>query len=243
MDDLLTLVVAAHGGLDRWSRVSRINAHMTIGGPFWEFKGQPGIIAEETVELDAHRQHIVFTPFTAPDRSSVFDVDPERIVVVHSTDGAEVERRDNPRASFAGFDASTPWDALQVGYFTGYAMWNYLTTPFLLTYPGVQAREIAPWQEGGETWRRLHVTFPPSIATHSTVGLFYFDADGMQRRMDYEPAVNGNLPAAHYTDEPKTFDGIVVPTRRRVRPRLADGTADMTVDYITIDIHDVEYHA
>jgi hypothetical protein len=30
-------------------------------------------------------------------------------------------------------------------------MWNYLTTPFLLTYPGVQTREISPWQEDGQT--------------------------------------------------------------------------------------------
>ncbi len=33
------------------------------------------------------------------------------------------------------------WDALQAGYFLSYAMWNYLTTPFLLTYPGSRARE------------------------------------------------------------------------------------------------------
>jgi hypothetical protein len=242
MDDLLTLVVAAHGGLDRWSRVSRINAHMTIGGPFWEFKGQPGIIAEETVELDTQREHIRVTPFAGAGRSLQFGVGPEYVVVT-APDGTVVAERTDPRTSFAGYDRSSRWDMLQTGYFIGYAIWNYLAEPFLLSYPGVEAHEIEPWAENGETWRRLRATFPPSIATHSTVGLFYFDADGMQRRMDYEPAVNGNLPAAHYTDEPKTFDGIVVPTRRRVRRRLADGTADMTVDYITIDIHDVEYHA
>ena len=68
--------------------------------------------------------------------------------------------RTNLRSSYAGYDLYSPWDALQVGYFLSYGMWNYLTTPFLLTYPGVQAREISPWQEDGQTWRRLHVTFP-----------------------------------------------------------------------------------
>jgi hypothetical protein len=47
---------------------------------------------------------------------------------------------------------------------------------------------------------------------------------------------------ADYTDDHKTFDGIVVPTRRRARRRLQDGTADMSVDYITIDTHHVAHH-
>jgi hypothetical protein len=46
-------------------------------------------------------------------------------------------------------------------------MWNYPTTPFLLAYPGVQVREISPWQQYGQTWRRLHASFPASITTHS----------------------------------------------------------------------------
>jgi hypothetical protein len=91
-------------------------------------------------------------------------------------------------------------DALQVGYFLSYGMWNYLTTPFLLTYPGVQAREISPWQEDGQTWRRLHVTFPASITTHSAEQVFYFGADGLLRRLDYTTEVNAGDPVAHYTE-------------------------------------------
>jgi hypothetical protein len=64
----------------------------------------------------------------------------------------------------------------------------------------------------------------------------------MERRIDYAPEVNGSLPTAHCTDDPKTFDGIVAPTRHRVRRRLQDGTADMSVDYITIDVHHIDYH-
>lgn len=48
---------------------------------------------------------------------------------------------------------------MHLGYFIGYAFWNYPTTPFLFTYPGVRAREIEPWQESGLTWRLLHVSF------------------------------------------------------------------------------------
>jgi hypothetical protein len=239
MDDLLSQVVDAHGGFDRWSRVTGIMARMRIGGPFWASKGQPGIVGDKTVELDARRQHIGFTPFGGSDWDLEFGIDPEHIAVTDSEDTV-VEERTDPRNSFAGYGVSSRWDMLQSGYFISYAMWNYLTEPFLLGYPGVEAHEIGPWEESGETWRRLEITFPKVIATHSRVGIFYFDADGMQRRMDYEPMVNGNAPTTEYTYEPRTFDGIVVPTRRRIRQRLEDGAAKMSVDDITIDIHDVE---
>jgi hypothetical protein len=79
----------------------------------------------------------------------------------------------------------------------------------VFTYPGVTAREIEPWHEDGETWRRLAVTFPPAIANHNPDQVFYYDQDVMQRRMDYSPDVTGNPRIAHYTRDPKTFDGFV----------------------------------
>jgi hypothetical protein len=63
-------------------------------------------------------------------------------------------------------------------------MWNYLTTPFLLTYPASRPARSA-WQEDGETWRRLNVTFPTRIITHSSEQVFYFGADGLLRRLNY----------------------------------------------------------
>ncbi len=101
------------------------------------------------------------------------------------------------------------------------------------------SHEIEPWQENGQTWRRLEVTFPDTIATHNRDQVFYFDADGMQRRMDYAAVVTGNPPIAHYTDEHKTFEGIVIPTRRRVYRRNPDGTADKSVAVITLDIDNI----
>ncbi len=55
-------------------------------------------------------------------------------------------------------------------------MWTYLNTPFLFALDGVKTEEIEPWRENGETWRRLKVTFPPNIASHSTVQTFFFGA-------------------------------------------------------------------
>jgi hypothetical protein len=154
------------------------------------------------------------------------------------------QRRSESTAPRGGFplpfdDYTTPWDAIQVAYFTSAAVWNYLTAPFVFVAPGVQAREIEPWQEDGQTWRRLAVTFPDTIANHNAEQVFYYDEQLMQRRMDYSPDVTGSPPVAHYTHDPKTFDGFVFPTRRRVLLHDAEGRADQSFAPITVDVRTV----
>ncbi len=102
-------------------------------------------------------------------------------------------------------------------------MWTYLNTPFLLARPGVESKEIEPWQEAGETWRRLRVRFPADIATHSTEQTLYFDQQGLLKRHDYDVEISSGLTGAHYVYDPKEFSGIVFPTKRRVFPRQPDG--------------------
>ena len=194
-DELLADVLDAHGGLENWNAVTEITAELSLGGPFWGARGWPDVYADQTVTLDPHREHITFAPFTAPDRISVLDVDPER-VAIRTRDGEIVEERTAPRATFPlpFDDYTTPWDAIQVAYFTSAAVWNYLTAPFVFVAPGVQAREIEPWQEDGETWRRLAVTFPETIANHNAEQVFYYDdaapaaADGLLAGRHRQPA-------------------------------------------------------
>ena len=239
MNELLNRVLDAHGGLDNWSKISALSAQLSLGGPFWQLRGWPGIYDHTTVELDAHREHIAFTPFTARDRNSVLDVQPERVAILDADENV-IDHRSNPRDSYPlPFELTTPWDALHVGYFASYAMWNYLTTPFLFTYPGVETSEVEPWQEDGETWRRLKVTFPKTIATHNPQQTFYFDSDFMLRRLDYNPDVTSAAPIAHYTTDHKTFDGFTFPTKRNVYLHNLGGIADKSRSVITITIESV----
>jgi hypothetical protein len=159
----------------------------------------------------------VFSPFTRPDREMVFDAATDT-VRMKTFDGDTVETLSPARAAFKGMLRNSPWDALHLGYFLGYACLNYFTTPFLLAYSGVQAREIEPWHEAGQTWRRLAVRFPASIATHSPNQVFCSTLVG------------------HY----KSFDGLMVATRRRVFRRNPDNTVNLNLPAITLDIHDVE---
>jgi hypothetical protein len=117
----------------------------------------------------------------------------------------------------------------------GFFRSDYFTEPFGFTYAGVQAQEIEPWQEDGQTWRRLAVTFPKSNANHNADQVFYYDADFMLRRMDYTSDVTAR-PGAQYTYDPATFDGFVFPTRRRVHLRDADDIAHTSLAVITIDV-------
>ncbi|MFE3957521.1 hypothetical protein ACFXPS_25495 [Nocardia sp. NPDC059091] len=69
-------------------------------------------------------------------------------------------------------------------YFSGYAMWTYLSEPYSLTLPGVYTEQLSTWHEQGETWRRLGVQYPDTIATHSPKQVLYIDPDGLIRRRD-----------------------------------------------------------
>ena len=72
-----------------------------------------------------------------------------------------------------------------------------------LRFPGVETEETQPWQENGEAWRRLKVTFSASIATHSAEQTFYFDQHGLLKRHDYDVDISGGTSAAHYVSELK----------------------------------------
>jgi hypothetical protein len=98
-------------------------------------------------------------------------------------------------------------------------MWNYLTTPYLLTREGVEVWEGERWSENGESWRRLEVTFPTDLDTHSSRQTFYFGPGGVLRRHDYvAQVVGGWVHGAHYCAEHTRSGGLTFPTRRWVRP-------------------------
>jgi hypothetical protein len=120
-------------------------------------------------------------------------------------------------------------------------LWTYLTVPFSLTWAGFETREIKPWQEQGETWRRLKVTFPPSIASHSSEQTFYFGDDGLLRRHDYVDEIAGNFPAAHYISAYQDVSGFLIPTKRRVFARQPDNTPALNMLTVSIDLSDIPY--
>lgn len=219
MDKLAAEIIAAHGGVEQWRRFTTMKAHLVQGGALWALKGKAGLLDDTSVTIDLTAEHASHAPFGDASRRSAFS--PDRVALLDAT-GETIEALERPRDSFAGHQLDTPWSDLQLAYFAGCAMWTYLMMPFLLAWPGIEAEEIAPWDEKGERWRRLRVHFPASIATHSGEQTLYVGDDGLLRRHDYDVEIAGNTPGAHLISDYVAVQGIKIPTRRRIFPRAPD---------------------
>jgi|Tabmets5t2r1_1033131.scaffolds.fasta_scaffold67949_2 hypothetical protein len=219
MTALLEEVLEANGGLERWEATRSITARVRSGGLLHRTRVPGNRFADYRVTVDVHEPRATLDPFPRDGERGVFD---RGAVSIETSDGELLESRAAARSAFGGLSGvrrNLRWDALDATYFAGYAMWNYLTTPLLLTRDGVDVSEGEDWSEGGETWRRLEVEFPSHIDTHSDRQSFYFDARGVLRRQDYVAEVVGRWArAAHYCDEHVRAGGLVFPTRRWVRP-------------------------
>jgi hypothetical protein len=238
MSDLLAMVVDAHGGADRWRKVAALKVKFNFFGGLLDLKGFPGHW-RPTATLDAREPRTAFEGFGAPGDQWVFT--PDR-VWIEGPGGAVTSERHDPRMAFAGHVRETPWDPLHLTYFLGYAIWNYLTAPFLFLEPGFALRELDPHEEGREVWRVLKVTYPPHIPAHTKTQKLFFDGEGMLKRLDYVTDVLGGV-AAHYCYDPKAFGGLTMPTLRRVVRRLPEGPllsgrTSFLLDYFDVEVID-----
>ena len=78
---------------------------------------------------------------------------------------------------------------------------------------------------------------------HGTVQTFYFDADLLLKRHDYDADILGGVPAAHYVTDHVDVSGIPVPTRRWVVRRLPDGTTDPDLVIVSIGLREIAFDA
>jgi hypothetical protein len=237
MTDLVSKTLQAYGGLARWKEVTSISAHKRFGGAIWDIKQVPGIVDDGEIRVWIKEQRTSLWPFTAPDLKTAYT--PQRVGIETSA-GDLVEVLDNPRSSFEGHTLETPWTTLQLAYFTGYAMWTYTAEPFNLTLPGVRTEEGEAWSEDGQKWRRLHVSYPDSIATHSPQQTLYIDDDGLIRRRDYQVDIAGGSPGAHYVSDFDEVDGIIVPRTRMIYVRDENNHPIPEQLVVSIELTDVK---
>jgi hypothetical protein len=237
MPDLLQAAVDAHGGLSRWNHLRTVKASLSITGAIWQLKGKPDALKDITIEAELHNERLI-THFNGQGLRTVFE--PNRITV-QTENGRLVDSHVDPRSAFRGHTRETPWDDMHVAYFSSYALWNYLTIPFLYTYPGFVTAELSPWQENGEEWRTLKVIVPNSIASHSREQAVYFGPDGLLRRHAYTVDVMGGASGLNYATDYRNVDGIVVPTTRRVYVPDANKQKIPEPVLVAIDIRDISF--
>jgi hypothetical protein len=211
MNDLLESAVAAHGGMDRWNQLTAITVTASITGALFHVKGNPDAVKDVRSEANTKRQ-LLTMDYVGQDKQSVFEASR---VVIQRRDGAQIDARDEPERSFDGHQLETPWDDIHLAYFTAEALWTYLNMPFLYTWPGFTTEEIDAIEVEGETWRRLNVTFPEHIKSHTREQISCFGPDGLLRRHDFTIDILGGAPGMLYATDYRNVDGINIPATRR----------------------------
>jgi hypothetical protein len=105
MGDLLALAVEAHRGMQRRDEFKTLRTELSVAGSTWRVEQQWGLLTGKIFEIETHAERLTITPFTRPERRSVFV--PDRLAL-KMLDGGIVETRDDPEASFAGQTLETP---------------------------------------------------------------------------------------------------------------------------------------
>jgi hypothetical protein len=212
MNDLLQKAVVAHGGLQRWNKISNVTVAASLTGAIWFVKSQGDYLKDVVMNVDTKKERMT-TDFPGQDKRFIFT--PERLVM-EKRDGTLIQARDNPERSFEGQTRETPWDDLHVAYFQGEALWTYLNTPFLYTQQGFETEEVASIEVDGETWRRLRISFPSRIKSHTREQISCFGPDGLIRRHDYTVDILGGATGLNYATDYRDVEGIIFPTKRRI---------------------------
>jgi hypothetical protein len=206
--DLRERVLAAYGGEARWRAATAVDTTVSVGGPLVLLKRGRGFrnlhVRTEIAHARARLQ-----PIDRRGRAGVLDGHSVRL---ETADGRLLESRAEARSKFHG-RRMLWWDALDMVYFFGYAMWNYLAFPALLLRDDIEWRELSE--------HTLEGRFPPHLPTHCPIQRFHFDpATGLLRRHDYTAEVFGQWAvAAHLVLKHETADGLPFPAKRRVVPR------------------------
>jgi hypothetical protein len=212
MNELLELALRAHGGLERWDQIKSIQVAASITGAIWFVKGKGDVLKNVVLTAETQKERLT-VDFPGQDKRAIFE---PSSIVIETQNGTLIEGRDNPEKSFEGQQRETPWDDIHVTYFVGEALWTYLNTPFLYAREGFTTEEVASIQVEGETWRRLKVTFPDSVKSHTREQISCFGPDGLLRRHDYTVDILGGATGLNYASDYRDVEGIMVPTKRRV---------------------------
>jgi hypothetical protein len=100
--------------------------------------------------------------------------------------------------------------------------------------------ELDPGSVQFDNWRRLEVRFPPRVVTHSTEQTFYFDRDGLLRRIDYTSELEDTRVAQLFSGHQR-FSGVLIPTLGTSLRIAPDGVSLAKPSLVDIEIFDVVF--
>lgn len=232
--EALKRILDAHGGVEYWQSLSAVEVSMSASGFLFRAKRiRP--LRNAVVVVDTDDPRAVMKDFPTPGCTASL-LGTHR-VEIRDASGAVLRHRDDPRQAFGPGRRSLYWDDLDFVYFSGYAMWCYLTLPFLLLHRGVS---IENCEQGADGSTVLTAAFPDYLPVHSPVQTLYFDPSGRLLRHDYTAEVVGGwAKAAQLCADYRKFGGLWAPTRRRVYPRGPANRPLPLPTLVALDIHDL----
>jgi hypothetical protein len=189
---LLEESLAAYGGLERWRAAKAVEVRMSARGHAFALRGNRRPVTDTQVRVRTTGQHVEFSDWPDPGVSAVMTSEECRI-----GDRSRREPRFGRR-----------WDELDFLAFGGAAMWTYMALPFVL----------ADWGAEELPGRRLRFSVPEPIRSHCREQTIHLDGAGLIVRHRYTAEAFGSWAKGdHRSTRFITFDGLPVPTRRRVR--------------------------
>ena len=234
----LQAVIDAHGGTARWQAVERIEVRLSSGGLAFASKFQAAALKGLTATVWPHAPRVELGGFGQPGGRGVWT--PDAVQLLNAA-GTVVAQRSQPRVALFTWPKRLGWDRLDILYFAGYALWNYLSFPHLLALPGVRVTGVEPGRPEGA--QMLRATFGPQVPTHSALQTFHVDAAGLLLRHDYTADVIGGwATAANRCLASAVVDGLRFYTRRLVTPRFGDHLVLPGPTLVWIELDDIRVH-
>jgi hypothetical protein len=222
-------MIRAHGGLAAWERAESVTLGIHGGGLLLISKRQPQTMRDVEVTVATTGQRTVISPYPKAGQRGIFE---EGSVRIETDSGKLVEQRDDPRPLFRRLRRQFRWDDLDLLYFSGYALWNYVSVPFVLLREGYELE--------ARNEQTLVVSFPSGVHTHCRTQRFKLDEHGLLQRHLYTAEPVGRWArSVHVASEHREFGGLIFPTRRRVYPRGLGGVRLPFAVLVRIDIDNV----
>lgn len=254
---LVSHVLKAHGGRDQWRSKKAFSAHLAISGSLFPPPESPPTGGAPSVAVGGYQlptaprnrpalRELVIEGDTKTPQLRIFcstDVTryglytPNR-VEFRTTSNQLLDAIENPIASLAARPLDRPLTRIEMVFLIGGIIWSSIVAPFLLDAPGVSVRE-EPVFDKSKTGRLLTVEFPETIEPLAPRRVLHVAEDGLIDRHEYElrylyPSLLVDTASAHIA-----FDGIVVPTLRRILPLKAD--FDRSPALLDIEIFDIRF--
>ncbi|MCA1727764.1 MAG: hypothetical protein LC722_09010 [Actinobacteria bacterium] len=231
-------MIQAQGGQERWDSMQEVVLRVSTGGPAFAAKGHSRALRDSEVRVATQGQRVVIRAYPSRGTQGVYDTAGVRL---QADDRRVVTERSRAGEAFRDLRQLDRWDALDMLHFSGSSLWTYVSLPFVLSRRGYALRDLGPWTEEGQQWRRVAVTFPVGVQTHARDHVLFVDDEGLIRRHDYTVDAFGRwAQTAQYCDEYREVSGLRLATSRRMFPRRGDGTPLREIQLVFIDIADAE---